>query len=52
MKKLITLSAIALSTLLLTTATQANEEANATKHETNTTKHEAHHAKHWGYMVM
>ena len=49
MRKL-TLSAIALSALLLTTATQANEEANATKHETNTTKHEAHHAKHWGYM--
>ena len=49
MRKL-TLSAIALSTLLLTTTIQANEEANATKHETNTTKHEAHHAKHWGYM--
>ncbi len=52
MKKLITLSAIALSTLLLTSVAQANEETNATtKHETNTTevKHEAHH-KHWAYM--
>jgi carbonic anhydrase len=42
MKKLITLSAIALSTLLLTTTAQANEEAHAEKHEA--------HAKHWGYM--
>ncbi len=51
MKKLITLSAIALSTLLLTTTAQANEEAQA-KHDTNATeaKHETHHQKHWAYM--
>ncbi|RUM74758.1 MAG: hypothetical protein DSZ11_03460 [Sulfurovum sp.] len=53
MKNIITYSAIALSTLLLTTSLQANEEhskdANSTQHETNSTTHETH-AKHWGYM--
>ena len=50
MKTIITYSAIALSTLLLTTSIQAKDEhskdANSTKHEA----HEAHHAKHWAYM--
>ena len=49
MKQIITYSAIALSTLLLTTSLQANEEHSK---DANSTKHEAHetHAKHWAYM--
>ena len=42
MKKMITLSVIALFTLLLTSVAQANEEANVIKHDT--------HHKHWAYM--
>ena len=47
MKTLIRLSAMTLSTLLLTGIAQANEKPTLKKEET---KHQETHAQHWGYM--
>lgn len=53
MNNIIKYSTIALSTLLVITISQANEDTNITKekHEVNTTKSSHHaHSAHWGYM--
>jgi len=52
MKKLITLSTIALTTLVLISTAQANEEKEAPKKVNAHTEYAKHqtHTKHWGYM--